>query len=40
MLPTTLDAQTALTIVDLNKGMVRSPAIQPIDDVVEGVRCP
>jgi nicotinamidase-related amidase len=35
---TTLDAQTSLIIVDLQKGIVSSPLIHPIDDVVKRSR--
>ena len=35
---TTLDPRTALIIVDLQKGIVSSPFIHPIDDVVQRSR--
>ena len=35
---TTLDPQTALIVVDLQKGIVSSPFIHPIDDVVKQSR--
>lgn len=35
---TTLDPQTALIIIDLQKGIVSSPFIHPIDDVVKRSR--